>query len=128
MGLQYSTERIKKSEYEKLEEDEKMVSKTFTSSIKKKKTSPKKKKTSPKKKKTSPKKKKTSPKKKRISSPSKKKIKERKKVSSMPGLTLVPEAETKAGVGYWDEKNVRLRKLKQERKNKKMSMTKKNKK
>ena len=107
MGLQYSTERIKKSEYEKLEEDEKMVSKTFTSSIKKKKTSPKKK---------------------RISSPSKKKIKEREKVSSMPGLTLVPEAETKAGVGYWDEKNVRLRKLKQERKNKKISMVKKNKK
>ncbi len=114
MGLQYSTERIKKSEYEKLEEDEKMVSKTFTSSMRKKKTSPKKKK--------------TSPKKKRISSPSKKKMRPRKKVSSTPGLTLVPDAETKAGVGYWDEKNVRLRKLKQERKNKKMSMTKKNKK
>lgn len=114
MGLQYSTERIKKSEYEKLEQDEKMVSKTFTSSMRKKKTSPKKKK--------------TSPKKKRISSPSKKKTSPRKKVSSTPGLTLVPDAETKAGVGYWDEKNVRLRKLKQERKNKKMSMTKKNKK
>ena len=121
MGLQYSTERIKKSEYEKLEEDEKMVSKTFTSSMRKKKTSPKKKK-------TSPKKKKTSPKKKRISSPSKKNMRPSEKVSSTPGLTLVPDAETKAGVGYWDEKNVRLRKLKQERKNKKMSMEKKNKK
>ena len=32
-----------------------------------------------------------------------------KKVSSTPGLTLIPDAETKAGVGYWDDKNVILR-------------------
>ena len=119
MGLMYSTE---KKEYKQEKGDEKMVSKVFTDSIKK----------SPVKKKTSPVKKKTSPRK----SPVKKKTTPRKKVSSTPGLTLVPDAETKAGVGYWDEKNVKLRKLKQERKTKKnmkgktnnMSMTKKSKK
>ena len=108
----YSTE---KNEYKQEKGDEKMVSKVFTDSIKK---SPVKKKTSPRK---SPVRKKTTP---------------RKKVSSTPGLTLVPDAETKAGVGYWDEKNIKPRKLKQERKTKKnmkgktnnMSMTKKSKK
>ena len=132
MGLQYSTERRKINDYEKTDNEDIMISKTFITSIKKKKVSPKKKKTTPKKKKVSPKKKKTTPKKKKVSprrkaktTPKKKKVSPRrkmssvsnkKKVSSTPGLTLVPDARTRAGVGHWDKKNVRLRK---EKKNKK---------
>ena len=58
MGLQYSTERRKINDYEKTDNEDIMISKTFITSIKKKKISPKKKKVSPKKKKkVSPKKK-----------------------------------------------------------------------
>ena len=103
MGLQYSTERRKINDYEKTDNEDIMISKTFITSIKKKKISPKKKKTTPKKKKTTPKKKKVSPRRKMSS------VSNEKKVSSTPGLTLIPDAETKAGVGYWDDKNVILR-------------------
>ena len=104
MGLQYSTERRKINDYEKTDNEDIMISKTFITSIKKKKVSPKKKKkVSPKKKKTTPKKKKVSPRRKMSS------VSNKNKVSSTPGLTLIPDAKTKGGVGYWDDKNVILR-------------------
>ena len=92
MGLQHSTQRETRTDTDRTDKDDSMVSKIFVTSIKKKKVSPKKKK---------------------MNSPVNK-----KKVSSTPGLTLVPDAETKAGVGYWDEKNVRLRKEKKRKREK----------